>query len=66
MATNLAIDMHLLEEAKKIGNMKTKKETVNSALKEFIERRNQKMILDIEGKIEFRKDWNYKKDRDRQ
>ena len=66
MATNLAIDMHLLEEAKKIGNMRTKKETVNSALKEFIERRKQKMILNIEGKIEFRKDWNYKKDRDRQ
>jgi len=65
MATNLALDAKLLEKAMKIGKFRTKKETVNLALKEFIERREQKKILALEGKIDFREDWDYKKDRTR-
>jgi Arc/MetJ family transcription regulator len=63
MATNLALDNSLLNQAMKIGHAKTKRETVTIALKEFIERRRQKKILDIQGKIDFRDDWNHKKDR---
>jgi Arc/MetJ family transcription regulator len=63
MATNLALDDRLLQKALKIGALRTKRETVNMALKEFIERRQQKRILELEGKIFFRKDWDYKKDR---
>ena len=63
MATNLALDDNLLRKAMKIGTLRTKKETVNTALKEFIERRMQKRILDLEGRISFREDWDYKKDR---
>lgn len=63
MATNLALDDRLLQKALKIGALRTKRETVNTALKEFIERRQQKRILELEGKISFRKDWDYKKDR---
>jgi Arc/MetJ family transcription regulator len=63
MATNLALDDKLLEEAMKIGELRTKRETVNTALKEFIERRKQKKILELEGTITFRDDWDYKKDR---
>lgn len=63
MATNLALDDRLLQKALKIGLMRTKRETVNKALIEFIERRQQKRILDLEGKISFRKEWDYKKDR---
>ena len=44
MATNLALDDRLLETALKIGGLKTKKDTVNAALKEFVERRKQKEI----------------------
>ena len=65
MATNLALDAKLLEKAMKIGKFRTKKETVNLALKEFIERREQKKISTLEGKIDFREDWDYKKDRTR-
>ena len=65
MATNLALDTRLLERAMKIGKIRTKRETVNLALKEFIERREQKKILALEGKIDFREDWDYKKDRKR-
>jgi len=42
MATNLAIDQKLLEEAQKLGGKKTKKDTVNEALIEYIQRRKQK------------------------
>lgn len=63
MATNLALDDKLLEEAMKLGEMRTKRETVNAALKEFIDRRKQKKILTLEGKVTFRDNWDYKKDR---
>jgi Arc/MetJ family transcription regulator len=65
MATNLALDDRLLDKAKKIGHMKTKRETVNQALKEFIERRQQKNIMDLKGRIDFRDGWDYKKERSR-
>ncbi|MBD3391881.1 MAG: type II toxin-antitoxin system VapB family antitoxin [Chitinivibrionales bacterium] len=63
MATNLALDDNLLNQAMKIGRGRTKRETVTIALKEFIERRRQKRILDLQGKIGFREDWDHKKDR---
>ena len=63
MATNLAIDDVLLERARRVGKLRTKKETVTQALTEFIQRRRQRKILKALGTIEFRKDWDYKKDR---
>jgi hypothetical protein len=39
MATNLAINPKLLDEALKAGGQKTKKVTVEGALKEYISRR---------------------------
>ena len=63
MATNLGLDDKLLSQAMKIGHVRTKRETVTVALKEFIERRRQKRILDLQGKIDFRADWDHKKDR---
>ena len=38
MPTNLAIDDNLLDEALRIGGRRTKRETVNEALKEYVER----------------------------
>jgi len=63
MATNLAIDDVLLEHARRVGKLRTKKETVTQALTEFIQRRRQREILKSLGTIEFRKGWDYKKDR---
>lgn len=63
MATNLAIDDVLLEHARRVGKLRTKKETVTQALTEFIQRRRQRKILKALGTIEFRKGWDYKKDR---
>lgn len=63
MATNLSIDTELLEEALDIGGLNTKKDTVNLALEEFVQRRKQKDIVDLFGKMPSDKDYNYKKGR---
>ena len=63
MPTNLAIDDQLLNKAKRAGGFRTKKETVTVALEEFIARREQRKILRAIGTFDFRKDWDYKKDR---
>lgn len=60
MATNLALDNSLILEAKKIGNFKTKKETVNTALLEFIQRHRQIKIIELFGKIDYDEDYSYK------
>ncbi len=53
MATNLAIDDRLLEEAREMGGHKTNKDTVNEALREYIQRRRQLEILKLAGRIDF-------------
>ena len=63
MATNLAIDDKLLIKAKRVGGFRTKKETVTVALEELIARREQRKVLRAMGTFDFRKDWDYKKDR---
>jgi len=60
MATNLALDERLLDEALQVGNLKTKKDTVTAALKEFIAKRKQKKIFDLLGTIEYDDKYNYK------
>jgi Arc/MetJ family transcription regulator len=65
MATNLAIDDALLTEAQQIGGHRTKKDTVNEALREYIQRRRQAKVVDLFGKIEFDASHDYKKQRRR-
>lgn len=63
MATNLAIDQKILLEAQRIGCYKTKRETVNAALEEFIRHRKQLEIIDLFGKVEFDPKYDYKQGR---
>ncbi|MCD6396281.1 MAG: type II toxin-antitoxin system VapB family antitoxin [Spirochaetaceae bacterium] len=65
MATNLAIDDKILIMAQRIAGIKTKKDTVNLALKEFVQRRKQKEIIGLFGKIEYEDDYDYKDMRNR-
>lgn len=61
MATNLAINEKLLDQALELGGFRSKKDTVNAALEEFIRRRKAHEIIDLFGKIEYEKDYDYKK-----
>jgi Arc/MetJ family transcription regulator len=65
MATNLAIDEKLLDEALRIGGRKTKKETVNEALREYIQRRQQATVTDLFGNIDIDPEYDHKRQRRR-
>ena len=63
MPTNLAIDDGLIEEAKKLGRHRTKKDTVNAALGEYIRRRKQAVLISLFGTIEYDARYDYKRER---
>jgi Arc/MetJ family transcription regulator len=65
MATNLAIDDKLIEEARRIGSHKTKKEAVTTALEQYIQRHKQLQILDDFGTVDFDPEYDYKAERRR-
>lgn len=65
MATNLALDDRLLEEAVKIGGQATKKAAVTEALQEYIARRKQVRLLDLFGTVDYDPAYNYKTQRKR-
>jgi len=65
VATNLAIDDALIEEARQIGQHLTKKAAVTAALEEYIQRRKQLEILDLFGAIDFDENYDYKQNRQR-
>ena len=65
MATNLAIDPDLLDRALEISGERTKRAAVTKALQEFIARREQRKVLDLMGKLEWDKSFDYKAERSR-
>lgn len=61
MRTNIEIDDTLMQEAMRSGGFKTKRETVEAALKMLSARRTSyRKILDLSGKVEFDPDYDYK------
>lgn len=63
MPTNLSIDDRLIVEAKKLGRHKTKRETVNAALDEYIQRRKQEALIPLFGTIDFDAEYDHKHER---
>ena len=63
MATNLALDDGLIEEARQLGGQRTKKEVVTQALLEYVQRRKQLKLLDFFGAVEYDDDYDYKTQR---
>ncbi len=65
MATNLALDDGLLEEALKIGGKATKKGTVTEALQEYIGRRKQALVTTLFGTVDYDPKYKYRMQRRR-
>jgi len=63
MATNLALDDKLIEEARKTGGHKTKKEAVTKALEEYVQRHKQAGIIEVFGTVDFDPAYDYKAER---
>ncbi|HAP43224.1 MAG TPA: DUF2191 domain-containing protein [Spirochaetaceae bacterium] len=60
MATNLAINDKLLNYALELGGFNSKKDTVNAALEEFIQRRKAEDLINLFGKIDYETTYDYK------
>jgi len=60
---NRAIDDELLDQALSVGGFRTKRETVNQALREFIARRHRLELVDLFGKVDYDPSYDYKKER---
>ena len=65
MATNLALDTGLLDQAVQIGGLKNQTDTVTLALQEFIERRKAENIIAAFGTVDFDETYDYKAERKR-
>ncbi|MEX2599637.1 MAG: type II toxin-antitoxin system VapB family antitoxin [Dehalococcoidia bacterium] len=65
MATNLALDDDLIQEARRLGSHKTKKEAVTAALQEYVKRRRQHKVIEAFGTIDYDPDYDYKAERQR-
>ena len=63
MPTNLAIDDALLDEARSLSGLRTKREVVNEALLEYVQRRKRLQALDTLQSIDFDQDFDYKRAR---
>jgi Arc/MetJ family transcription regulator len=56
MRTNIVIDDRLMAKALSLSDYKTKKETVEEALKLFISMKNQSSIKNYRGKLKWEGD----------
>ena len=61
MPTNLHIDSDLLEQAKRLGHHRTKRATVDEALREYIQYRKRVEAVEAFGTIDFDLAYDYKK-----
>ena len=58
MRTNIDLDDELVKRGLKLSGLRTKKELVDVALREFLRRKDQKKILELRNKISWKGDLN--------
>lgn len=61
MRTNIVLDDKLVKRAFACAPVKTKKELVHLALREFVTTRRRRSLAEIRGMVRFRDDYDYKK-----
>jgi Arc/MetJ family transcription regulator len=61
MRTNIVLDDELVEEAFKFSQaISTKKELIETALKEYVNNRKRRNLKELKGRIKFSADYDYK------
>ena len=60
MRTNIVLDEQLVNEAFSLSGIKTKRELIYQALKEFVEYRKRLDLRDLKGMGGFQSDYDYK------
>ncbi len=66
MRTNVVIDDTLIQEALRLSEVKTKKDIISLALREFVMSRKRLNLIELAGKINFQDDYDYKAHREGQ
>ena len=61
MRTNIDLDDELVKEAMDVTGVRTKKDVVHLALQELVRARRKKNLLDLAGRIQFRRNFDHKK-----
>jgi len=59
--TNIDLDDELVKEAMEATGVRTKKDVVHLALQELVRARRKKNLLDLAGRIQFRRNFDHKK-----
>ena len=60
MATNLALDDALIEQAVRAGQHRTKKDAVTAALREYVKARRRLGLLELVGRVDYDPAYDYK------
>ncbi|MCK4542298.1 MAG: type II toxin-antitoxin system VapB family antitoxin [Spirochaetales bacterium] len=61
MRTNIVLDDQLVDEAFHYSdNIKTKRELIETALREYVKNRKRKDLRDLKGQILFDEEYDYK------
>ena len=58
--TNIELDEKLVKEASRLTGIKTRRALIDEALRVLIHVRKRRSLLDLQGKIRFREDYDYK------
>jgi Arc/MetJ family transcription regulator len=53
MRTNIELDDLLVKQALKLGNIKTKKDVIHEALKNYVAWMKKKQLLDLKGSVKW-------------
>ncbi len=65
MRTNVVLDDQLIDEAfKYAGNIRTKRDLIETALREFVKNKKVRNLRDLKGNILFADGYDYKKMRE--
>ena len=60
MATNLALDLKLIQAAVRARGHKTKRAAVTAALTEYVRSRRRRQILKWRGQVDYFDDYDYR------
>ena len=60
MRTNIDIDEELLEEAFSVSQVRSKKDLIHDALREYVRLKKRKDLTELAGTIEFHEGYNHK------
>ena len=63
MRTNIELDESLVEEARRLTGIATKRALVEEALRVLIDSRRRRSLLDLQGKIAFSDGYDYRESR---